>query len=90
MENALEKNFVVGGHKALWLARLGKRFDVHLVTNLDARFVERCGFKAVRPEEHEKRLLELIRNNTPGRVAVMPHAGFTRPALRDIGRKTND
>ncbi len=87
MESALRKDFVVGGHKALWLARLGKRYDAHLVTNLDPRIVERCGFQAVRPEEHENRLLELLRRKTPDRVAVMPHAGFTVPTVRDFGRK---
>lgn len=90
MENALRENFVVGGHKALWLARLGKRYDVHLVTKLDPAIVGRCGFQAVRPEEHERRLLELLRREAPARVAVMSHAGFTRPALRDFGRQTND
>ncbi|HEY3294987.1 MAG TPA: nickel-dependent lactate racemase [bacterium] len=90
MESALEQNFVVGGHKALWLARIGKRYDAHLVTNLDARIVKQCGFQAVLREEHKIRLFELIQQITPGRIAVMPHAGFTRPALRDIGRKTND
>ncbi len=90
MESALRENFVVGGHKALWLARLGKRYDVHLVTTLDARMVERCGFQAVHPAQHESRLLELLRRKAPGRVAVMPHAGFTAPALRGFGRKTND
>ncbi len=81
MERALTENFVIGGHKALWLARMGNRYDVHLVTALDPRIVERCGFHAVRPEEHEARLLELLRRKPGARVAAMPHAGYTVPAL---------
>lgn len=88
MENALRRNFVVGGHKALWLARLGERYDVHLVTNLDPEIAGRCGFQAVRPAEHEQCLMELLRRKSPRRVAVMPHAGFTAPALSDSGRKS--
>jgi nickel-dependent lactate racemase len=87
MERALRENFVVGGHKALWLARLGRLYDVHLVTRLDPKIVARCGFHAVRPEEHESRLRELLKRAAPGRVGVMPYAGFTAPALRDSGRK---
>ncbi len=87
MESALRRNFVVGGHKALWLARLGRRYDVHLVTNLDPGLVERCGFQAVRPAAHEKRLSELLREKAPARVAVMPHAGFTMPALTGFGKE---
>jgi nickel-dependent lactate racemase len=87
MEKALREDFVVGGHKALWLARLGERYDVHLVTRLDPHMVARCGFQAVRPEEHESRLRELLGRKKRGRVAVIPHAGFTAPAIRDFGRK---
>jgi lactate racemase len=87
MEQALRENFVVGGHKALWLARLGKQYDCHLVTRLDAGIVTRCGFRAVPPEEHESRLKELLGAMTAPRVAVMPHAGFTAPALRNCERK---
>lgn len=87
MERALRRNFVVGGHKALWLARLGRRYDIHLVTNLDPGLVERCGFQAVRPAAHEKRLRELLREKSPGRVAVMPHAGFTLPAVAGFGEE---
>ncbi len=90
MEQALHRNFVVGGHKALWLARLGKCYDVHMVTNLDPDLVERCGFQAVRPEAHETRLLELLRRDAPRRVAFMPYAGFTVPAVRCFGRESND
>lgn len=85
MECALREHFVVGGHKALWLARLGRRYDVHLVTNLDPAMVAHCGFRAVRPGEHEQRLLELLRRKPVSRIGVMTHAGFTVPAVRNLG-----
>jgi nickel-dependent lactate racemase len=86
MERALQEDFVVGGHKALWLARLGRQFECHLVTRLDPEIVSRCGFHAVRLEDHESRLRELLAGMAAPRVAVMPHAGFTAPALRECGR----
>ena len=79
MEEALRSDFVVGGHKALWLARLGECYDVYLVTRLDPFFVRRCGFRPVAPEEHRTRLGDLIRSQQPDRVGVMPNASFTVP-----------
>jgi nickel-dependent lactate racemase len=81
MEQALRANFRVGGHKALWLARLGRMYDVHLVTELDPQIVGRCGFKAVSPQEHENRLQELLEPRASARVGVMPHAGITVPGF---------
>lgn len=85
MEQALREDFVVGGHKAFWLARLGRRYDVHLVTRLDPGIIARCGFRHVHPGEHERRLMELLGRKSPHRIGVMPHAGFTVPALRGSG-----
>jgi hypothetical protein len=31
MRGALEREFVVGGHKAYWVARLGRLYNVNLV-----------------------------------------------------------
>jgi lactate racemase len=81
IERALREDFVVGGHKALWLARLGQRYDVHLVTRLDSFLVERCGFHAVRPEQHGQYLKDLLACARPARIGVMPHAGFTFPVV---------
>ncbi len=85
MERALRENFVVGGHKAFWLARLGERYDVHLVTELDPKLVERCGFHTVSAAGHEEYVRDLARRKNPARIAVMPHAGITVPALRRGG-----
>lgn len=89
MEKALRENFLVGGHKALWLARLGARFDLHLVTRLDPDIVRRCGIHTVRPEEHETRLLELLRRGASPRVAFMPNAGFTVPVLSNLENRNH-
>jgi Uncharacterized conserved protein len=90
METALQQNFVVGGHKALWLARLAQSWDVHLVTELDPEMVRRCGFHPVPVAAHEERMLELIRSHAPERIAFMPHAGFTVPELNGVRREIHD
>jgi nickel-dependent lactate racemase len=73
MERALRERFVVGGHKAYWVARLGAEYDVHLVSRLDPAFVERCHFHPAAPEDHNEKLRELLA--TRPRTAVIPHAG---------------
>ena len=81
MREALLRDFVVGGHKAYWVARLGRLYDVHLVSSLDPEFVRRCHFTPVAPAEHEAALARLVRQAGPGaRVAVIPYSGFTLPA----------
>ncbi len=81
MREALEQEFVVGGHKAYWVARLGRLYDVHLVSGLDPEFVRRCRFQPVSPREHEAVLENLLQKAGPrARVAVAPYSGFTLPA----------
>jgi nickel-dependent lactate racemase len=85
MRAALEREFVVGGHKAYWVARLGRLYDVHLVSPLDPKFVRRCHFHPVAPAEHEASLEGLLRKaGAKARVAAIPHAGFTLPVQRKI------
>lgn len=82
MQAALDKEFVVGGHKAFWVARLGRLFQVHLVSGLDPEFVRRCHFTPVTREEHAEALEKVVRDAGPGaRVAVIPYSGFTLPAV---------
>jgi lactate racemase len=79
MKQALMEHFEVGGHKAYWVARLGRVFDIHLVSALPPEFVERCHLHPVAPEAHAARLRELMR---PGlRAGVIPHAGHTLPRV---------
>lgn len=77
MEAALKRKFEVGGHKAWWIARLGRLFDVHLVSTLPEDFVRRCHFQPVRPEQHQQRVSELAAGAL--RIGVLPYSGFTLP-----------
>jgi nickel-dependent lactate racemase len=81
MQKALQKEFVVGGHKAYWVARLGRCYQVHLVSGCDEDFVRRCHLLPVLLQEHEKVLEALVQNvGHRSRIAVIPHAGFTLPS----------
>jgi len=83
MQAALQNEFVVGGHKAFWVVRLGRLYRVYLVSRLDAEFVRRCHYEPVSPENHEQVLASLLRGVGPnGRVAVIPYSGFTLPVQR--------
>jgi nickel-dependent lactate racemase len=80
MREALEQHFEVGGHKAYWVARLGRLFDIHLVSALPPEFVSQCHLHPVNPGEHVKVLRKLLR---PGaRAGAIPHAGHTLPRVR--------
>lgn len=83
MKAALERDFVVGGHKAYWVARLGRLYNVHLVSGLPEDFVRRCHFHPVTPRNHEAVLQSLLQACGP-RAAVIPHAGFTLPMKRKL------
>ena len=83
MQQALDREFVVGGHKAYWIARLGRLFNVQLVSGLDHEFVRRCHFRPVCPDEHQETVDRAIREaGRGGRVAIVPYSGFTLPAVR--------
>ena len=84
MQAALQHEFVVGGHKAYWIARLGRRFRVHLVSALPAAFVRRCHFSPVAPEAHEQALRDLLDQHRGRRIGVIPYAGFTLPAVQQL------
>jgi nickel-dependent lactate racemase len=83
MREALSREFVVGGHKAYWVARLGRLYNVHLVSGLDPDFVRRCHFTPVSPADHEAALRNLLRQaGTEARVAAIPYSGVTLPAVQ--------
>jgi nickel-dependent lactate racemase len=87
MRQALAQEFVVGGHKAYWVARLGRLYNVHLVSSLDPEFVRRCHFTPVFPADREAALDRLLREAGPtGRVAVIPYSGFTLPAKAESAK----
>lgn len=88
MREALSREFVVGGHKAYWIARLGRLYDVHLVSGLNPGFVRRCHFTPVAPEDHESALRSLLAKAGPqARAAVVPYSGFTLPAVDSNGTR---
>lgn len=83
MERALRERFEVGGHKAWWVVRLGRMFDIHLVTGAPREFVERCHLQYVSPEQWPARWAELVaRAGVGARIGAMPHAGHTLPVFQ--------
>jgi lactate racemase len=85
MRQALEQEFVVGGHKAYWIARLGRLYKVYLVSGLDPEFVRRCRFVPVSPADHQAVLASLLAQaRDKPRVAVIPYSGFTMPAVQGV------
>jgi nickel-dependent lactate racemase len=83
MREALAREFVVGGHKAYWVARLGRLYNVHLVSGLDPDFVRRCHFTPVAPADHEAALRNLLQQaGADARVAAIPYSGVTLPAVQ--------
>ena len=85
MAEALKKEFVVGGHKAYWIVRLGRLYDIYLVSRLDSEFVRRCHLKPVSVENHRTVLAQLIRNAGPRpRIGIIPRSGFTLPRLQSV------
>jgi lactate racemase len=83
MKAALEREFVVGGHKAYWVARLGRLYRVLLVSTLPDPFVRRCHFEPVNPARAPERLAALLAELRPdARVGVMRYSGSTLPSVR--------
>lgn len=82
MEAALRVKFEVGGHKAWWLARLGRLYNVYLVSTLPGDFVRRFGFHPITPEDHQRTLDGLLAAaGVEARVGVLPYSGFTLPFI---------
>lgn len=80
MQKALEERFEVGGHKAYWIARLGRLYDVCLVSTLDSPFVDRCHFRHVPVAEHQTWADRLCAGAKL--IGFMPHSGHTLPIVR--------
>lgn len=78
MAAELRSNFVVGGHKAYWVVRLGEQFRIFLVSSLPESFVRRCRLIPTADPE------SVLRSAVAGasgklRLAYMPYANFTLP-----------
>jgi phage baseplate assembly protein gpV len=78
MERELRSRFIVGAHKALWLARLGERVKVLLASNLPDALVQNCHLHPTAAPENAV-AQELRRLGAGARVAYIPHAGITLP-----------
>ena len=84
MKRALLDHFEIGGHKAYWVTRLGRLFNIHLVSELPRDFVERCHLHPVPFERHQERLRELAQQaGRSARIGVIPHAGHTLPRVHE-------
>jgi lactate racemase len=78
MEQQLRFGFVVGAHKAFWLARLGERVNILLVSKLPDVLVRRCHLHPT--AEPEIAIAEELRRRGEGtRVAYIPYAGIALP-----------
>jgi nickel-dependent lactate racemase len=78
MERELRSGFVVGAHKAFWLARLGERVKVLLVSKLPDALVQKCHLHPT-AEPQNALAQELRRLGAGARVAYIPDAGITLP-----------
>ena len=87
MRKALHSEFVVGGHKAYWLVRLGESSRILLVSDLPDAFVRCCRLHPVTDPQAAVEN-EFLRLPADSRVAYLPHAGFTFPVL--AGEETQD
>lgn len=80
MAAALRANFVVGGHKAYWVARLGERFRIFLASSLPDSFVRECHLHPAPDADAVLREVVAQYGGAP-RIAVMPYANFTLPLM---------
>jgi nickel-dependent lactate racemase len=76
MEKELHSRFVVGAHKAFWLARLGERAKILLVSSLPDSFVRKCHLHPLTDATLAVNQ-ELRRGGK--QVAYIPHASLTLP-----------
>jgi nickel-dependent lactate racemase len=82
MERELRSGFVVGAHKAYWLARLSERVKILLVSELPEALVRKCHLHPTIDPQHAL-AQELERLGAGGRIAYIPHAGITLPVPAD-------
>jgi nickel-dependent lactate racemase len=84
---ALQSHFVVGGHKAYWIVRLGESMRVLLISELPETLVRNCHLVAVSdPAVALRRALEEA--GPEARVAYMPDASLTFPSSSMEARVT--
>jgi len=75
---SIRRKFVLGGHKAAAIARVLKRSEVFLVSNMDPKLVRLCKLTPV--SNIEKALAKAFRRHgSCAKIWVMPCAGSTVP-----------
>jgi nickel-dependent lactate racemase len=72
----LKKKFVLGGHKAVAVARLLTRAEVLLYSNFNRNETEKMGFKKI--EDIQGYLDSRISQNTKIRITIVPTGRFVR------------
>jgi nickel-dependent lactate racemase len=82
MERELRSRFVVGAHKAYWLARLGDRVKVLLVSRLPEDLVRKCHLHPLSDPQNAI-AGELRRLGAGARIAYIPYAGIALPQPAD-------
>ena len=87
MALALQSHFVVGGHKAYWIVRLGERMQVLLISELPETLVRNCHLVAVSDSTVALRTA-LEEAGPKARVAYIPDASLTFPSSSMEARVT--
>lgn len=78
----IEREFVLGGHKAAAIAMVMKRADIYLYTDLKQDFVEKLHFNYVSDlQETVNKLLE--KYGKTASVLMMPYGGSTLPVPQE-------
>ena len=79
--NRIQKEFVLGGHKAAAISNVLQRADVFLVSAMDADIVEACGLEPF--DSLDVAMDTALECAGPeGTVLVMPFGGSTLPVVR--------
>ncbi len=82
MEIELREHFVVGGHKAYWVVRLGERYRILCYSKLPEALVRNCLFVPV--QNPQEALNEALAGLAPdARIACIPQSGLTLPHVAD-------
>lgn len=78
LEKFSKEGFSIGPHKAFQIARIAKRVNIHLLSNLDPHLVKRLLFSPITLNELSQRLQILSKENS---IAIMPYAVATIPHI---------
>lgn len=87
MEAEFQRNFVVGGHKAFWIVRLGERKRLYFHSSLPDDFARRC--KLIPTPDPQEALNDILTRLPTGvRIACIPQSGLTLPRVSSADEKS--